>query len=267
METRIRAGMDTLWAATQEPDLHQRWDVRFGSIRYLTEAEAAGSEAVRGFRYATRIVPGLVIAGSGVSIGERIRSDGTCTSALRFWSPHPLSLIRTGSGWWRYVPQPDGTIRFLTGYDYEPGWGRLGPSADRAFRPLLGWATAWSFDRLRLWTDDGVDPRTALLAGLAWSGTRLTCAAAAIGVVRSLVRSPGCPHPVGAPPLLTTTRGSVLTGALAVAALRLPRPRSAPDAGRCLRVPPDALSRRTPSSMQRLTDQGADTGARERSTA
>jgi uncharacterized membrane protein YphA (DoxX/SURF4 family) len=26
------------------------------------------------------------------------------------------------------------------------------------FRPLFGWATAWSFDRLRLWLEDGVAP-------------------------------------------------------------------------------------------------------------
>lgn len=259
--------MDALWAATQEPDLHQRWDVRFGSIRYLTDAEAAESGAVRGFRYATRIVPGLVIAGSGVSIGERARPDGTCTSALRFWSPHPLSLIRSGSGWWRYVPQPDGTLRFLTGYDYEPGWGPLGPTADRAFRPLLGWATAWSFDRLRLWTDEGVDPRTALVAGLAYAGARLTCAIAAAGTAVSVARSLRPAAGSGAPATRSIALGSVLAAGLTVAALRLPRPRSAPDAGRCLRVPPDALSRRTPSSMQQLTDQTADTGGPVRSTA
>ncbi|MFN0090888.1 MAG: hypothetical protein ACKVWR_11560 [Acidimicrobiales bacterium] len=42
-------------------------------------------------------------------------------------------------------------MRFLTRYDYRPRWGRLGGLVDRwLFRPVFGWATAWSFDRLRL---------------------------------------------------------------------------------------------------------------------
>jgi uncharacterized membrane protein YphA (DoxX/SURF4 family) len=39
------------------------------------------------------------------------------------------------------------------------------------FRPLMGWATAWSFDRLRLWLEEGLDPiraaRQALVHGIA----------------------------------------------------------------------------------------------------
>ena len=35
VESRIRASMDQVWNATQNPDQHQRWDVRFGSIAYL----------------------------------------------------------------------------------------------------------------------------------------------------------------------------------------------------------------------------------------
>jgi hypothetical protein len=43
-------------------------------------------------------------------------------------------------------------VRFLTGYDYGTRFGLPGQVIDRlALRPLLGWATAWSFDRLRLW--------------------------------------------------------------------------------------------------------------------
>src|ERR1700722_11274047 len=34
VESRIRAPMDAIWAATQEPDRHQRWDLRFGRIEY-----------------------------------------------------------------------------------------------------------------------------------------------------------------------------------------------------------------------------------------
>ena len=50
-------------------------------------------------------------------VGERDLPDGSRTSALRFGSAHPLSIIREGSGYWKYVPTPDG-IRFLTSYDY-----------------------------------------------------------------------------------------------------------------------------------------------------
>lgn len=46
------------------------------------------------------------------------------------------------------------------------------------FRPLIGWATAWSFDRLRLWIDRGVPPevsmRMALIHGLARLGIAFT---------------------------------------------------------------------------------------------
>jgi DoxX-like family len=56
------------------------------------------------------------------------------------------------------VPTDDG-VRFLTRFDYLTRWGRLGERVDRmVFRPLFGWATAWSFDRLRLWLEDGSPP-------------------------------------------------------------------------------------------------------------
>ena len=53
----------------------------------------------------------------------------------------------------------DGRVRFLTRYDYETRFGPVGRLVDRLiFRPLIGWATAWSFARLRLWLEDGIDP-------------------------------------------------------------------------------------------------------------
>ncbi|WIB13372.1 SRPBCC family protein [Curtobacterium sp. MCPF17_052] len=94
------------------------------------------------------------VHGTGISIGERLRDDGTRTSALRFATDDGLSPIRTGRGYWRYVPTDDGRTRFITGYDYDSGWGPL----DLVVRPLLGWATAWSFDRLRVWLEGGAEP-------------------------------------------------------------------------------------------------------------
>ncbi|MEU6088162.1 hypothetical protein ABZ865_15315 [Streptomyces sp. NPDC047085] len=164
IETRIRADLDELWSRTQDPAQHQRWDLRFNKITYLPRAEGEPQR----FRYATRVLPFLTVSGTGVAAGEKERPDGTRTSALRFSSPHPLSLLAEGSGYWRYVPEADGGVRFLTGYDYRPRWGAFGAVADRlVFRPLMGWATAWSFDRLRLWLERGITPERALANWLA----------------------------------------------------------------------------------------------------
>src|SRR5919197_5241792 len=131
VEALIRAPLEEVWAKTQTPADHVRWDARFTSIEPL-----AGGR----FRYATRIGFGLEIEGLGESAAERRTADGAATSALRFWSDDPRSLIRSGSGYWRYVPTGEG-VRFLTGYDYETRWGAAGALVDRLlFRPLLGWA-------------------------------------------------------------------------------------------------------------------------------
>src|SRR5690349_12226555 len=101
--------MDDIWRCTQDPAEHQRWDLRFTRI---TRVSAAPDGVVR-FRYAVRVLPGLVVGGEGVCAGERHRADGTRTSGLRFASAERLSLIRNGCGYWRYVPTPAG-VRFLT---------------------------------------------------------------------------------------------------------------------------------------------------------
>lgn len=130
-----------------------RWDVRFSEI--VPERDTVDT-AVR-FTYVRRS-PVHDVHGTGVSIGERRRPDGSRTSALRFSTADPLSPIRTGRGYWRYVPTEDGRTRFITGYDHASGWGPL----DLVVRPLLGWATAWSFDRLRVWLEGGGDADTPI---------------------------------------------------------------------------------------------------------
>ncbi|MFL0390584.1 SRPBCC family protein [Curtobacterium sp. 179-B 9B NHS] len=149
VETVIDADLDRVWAATQDPEQHVRWDVRFSEI----VPEGAEDGAPTHFRYVRRS-PLHDVHGTGVSIGERRRPDGSRTSALRFGTADRLSPIRTGRGYWRYVPTDDGRTRFITGYDYHGGWGPL----DLVVRPLLGWATAWSFDRLRIWLEGGPAP-------------------------------------------------------------------------------------------------------------
>ncbi|MEV4412316.1 hypothetical protein [Catellatospora sp. NPDC049609] len=262
VETLIRRELDAVWAASQDPAQHQRWDARFGEIGYLPDEPGRP----RRFRYATRVLPGLVISGEGVFAGERSRPDGTRTSALRFTSDHPLTLIRRGSGYWRYVPTPTG-VRFLTGYDYTPGWGRLGPMADLVFRPLFGWLTAWSFDRLRLWLERGVTPRRALWHAVGEVTARLLlCVAIAIAAGSWSATGSGSGTGPGTrmgPATASVTTGlpgsldglpaGLLAGLLAAAVLVLVPPLPfTPAARRCLRRPPDRAAATAPTTLAHL---------------
>lgn len=128
--------------------------MRFGLIKYLTRVDGEPQR----FTYATTVAPGFTVAGTGESLGERDRPDGSRWSGLKFWADDRRSLIAAGAGYWRYVPTDDG-VRFITRFDYRTRFGFAGEAADRvAFRPLFGWATAWSFDRLRLWLEEGTTP-------------------------------------------------------------------------------------------------------------
>ena len=172
VEILIRGSMDELWEKTQEPKLHQRWDLRFSDIDYLPRSP----DEPQRFLYATRIGAGVRIEGAGESVGERADFGGQRTSALKFWSDDSKSLIKTGSGYWKYIPDSDG-IRFITWYDYRTRFGIIGRIIDKMFfRPLLGWATAWSFDRLRLWIERGVLPEVSRDRALVYSLCRLTVA-------------------------------------------------------------------------------------------
>lgn len=159
VEIVVRTPIETLWAHTQTPKLHERWDLRFSRIDYLPRSSETEPQR---FRYVTRIGFGLEVTGEGESVGEGNLSNGPRSSALKFSSDDARSIIREGSGYWKYIPMADRT-RFLTWYDYRTRFGGVGALCDRlVFRPLMGWATAWSFDRLRLWLEDGVDPTQAI---------------------------------------------------------------------------------------------------------
>jgi hypothetical protein len=168
VEIPIRGSIDELWEKSQNPQLHQRWDLRFTQIEYLPRH----ADEPQKFLYRTRIGFGLKIDGQGESTGTRDGDSGERTSSLKFWSDDSKSLIKTGSGYWKYVPElrgeragPEGlpyAIRFFTWYDYETRFGALGKLIDRSiFRPLIGWATAWSFDRLRLWMEKDIPPEAS----------------------------------------------------------------------------------------------------------
>jgi uncharacterized protein YjeT (DUF2065 family) len=172
VETRVQCPLENLWEYTQDPALHERWDLRFSEIAYLPRHD----DEPQRFRYETRLGFGLRIRGGGESTGTRNGVTGDRTSALKFWSNDSKSLIREGSGYWRYVPTPDG-VRFLTWYDYRTRFGPFGRMIDVLFfRPLIGWATAWSFDRLRLWIEKGIDPGLSMQRSLVHATARVALA-------------------------------------------------------------------------------------------
>src|SRR5262249_12296771 len=139
VEILVRAPMDALSAHTQTPALHEQWDLRFSKIDCEPRFDDGSPQR---FRYATRIGFGLEVSGEGETMGRRELPDGSSTSVLKFASDAPLSIIREGSGYWKYVPTRDG-VRFLTWYDYRTRFGPAGAIFDRiVFRPLIGWATA-----------------------------------------------------------------------------------------------------------------------------
>lgn len=108
-------------------------------------------------------------------------ADGVHTSALRFSTDDRLSPLREGRGFWRYEPV-DGGVRFVTGYDYSPGWGRL---TDHAVRPIVAWPTASSFARLRWWAELDEAPER-------WPVWR-----AVLGAPRALPRASDCTRTIG----------------------------------------------------------------------
>ena len=225
VEARIRASLPALWEATQDPVAHASWDLRFSSITLM--ASPAGEP--QWFRYENRTVPGAALTGIGISLGERHRPDGSCTSALRFRADSRLSPIASGHGFWRYVPDGD-AVRFFTGYDYVPGG--QGAALDRVLvRPVIGWMTAWSFDRLRLWLEHGISPRTSFRRTLAAHTVRA-------GVVVTALVALDAPVSV----------------AVTALTLLLPAPLRLPRARRCLRRPPRGGSDAPPVISERVDE-------------
>ena len=230
VETLIRGSLEEVWRKTQEPEAHKRWDLRFSSIEYLPRW--AEDEPQR-FLYETRIGGGLRVRGEGVSKGGREGERGERISSLKFWSEDRKALIREGSGYWRYVPREDGGVRFLTWYDYRTRFGPFGRLVDLAlFRPLMAWATAWSFDRLRLWIEEGVNPQAAARESAVYALARLATAGVWIyqGLVpkllyahedeRRMLRDGGVPDGAVRPALVLVGLAEVAFGSLLLFAWR-----------------------------------------------
>lgn len=171
-ESLIRADVEAVRRMAQTPEEHVRWDVRFTGIEYLPRPDP---EAPQRFRYSTRLGFGLAVEGWGET-RESKAADG---SALRFGSADPKAIILEGAGTWTYAQEGE-RVRFRTVYDYRARHGAPGGLVDRVlFRPVMAWATRWSFDRLRLWLEKGLAPELAMrlwllkralavLLGLVW---------------------------------------------------------------------------------------------------
>jgi len=153
VEVLVRAPLERVWELTQSTDQHPRWDARFTRI-IPTGLRDDGAQT---FRYELDLKV-HTIRGTGISLGEKSAAGGARTSALLFDTADRLSPLGAGRGYWRYVPHPEG-VRFITGYDYEPGYGAVGRLLDRLITRRVVWLmTAWSFDRLRLWAEGEAEP-------------------------------------------------------------------------------------------------------------
>src|SRR5581483_5695147 len=113
VEIAMKASMASVWEKTQTPNEHVQWDLRFTDIEYLSRPDTSQPQR---FLYQTRIGFGMAIRGEGETLGNQ-ESDSHRSSALKFWSHDPKSLIEEGSGYWKYILTPTG-ITFLTWYDY-----------------------------------------------------------------------------------------------------------------------------------------------------
>lgn len=154
VETSISSDMEKVWEASQNPQLHEQWDLRFSSITYLPKKE----DEPQLFEYKTNIGFGFSISGWGKSVGTFHAKDDSRTSSLHFGTDQKISPIKEGKGYWKYEPEQDG-IKFFTQYDYDVRFGTLGKMIDRLiFRPMMGWATALSFDVFKRWLEKGDTP-------------------------------------------------------------------------------------------------------------
>lgn len=156
VEIEIQDDIDRIWEYTQQPKLHEQWDLRFSSIQYN---DRLPGETLQTFTYSTKVMPGIQVSGWGESKGTHEKESGEKTSSLHFGTEQLLSPIAEGSGYWRYVPNEEGTT-FLTQYDYDVRFGVVGKLFDQLFRPFMGWGTALSFDVLKRWIELGESPKT-----------------------------------------------------------------------------------------------------------
>lgn len=156
VEIEIDSAIDEVWKASQDPDLHSQWDLRFSSITYLPKKD----DEPQMFTYKRSVSPLLTVEGWGKSTGTFNKDDGTRSSSLHFGTDQWFSPIKVGRGYWKYEPRQEATT-FLTQYNYDVNFGTVGKVFDAfIFHPLIGWGTALSFDVLKRWLEKGEVPRS-----------------------------------------------------------------------------------------------------------
>lgn len=156
VEIEIEDTIEKVWKYSQDPKLHEQWDLRFTSITYNDKLP---TDDLQTFTYSTKLMPGVQVTGWGESKGTHEKASGEKTSSLHFGTEQMISPIAEGKGYWKYIPHENGTT-FLTQYDYQVRFGILGRLFDQLFRPLMGWGTALSFDVLKRWIKVGESPKT-----------------------------------------------------------------------------------------------------------
>lgn len=156
VEIEVEDTIEKVWEYSQDPQLHEQWDLRFTSITYNDKLP---DDDVQTFTYSTKLMPGVQVTGWGESKGTHEKASGEKTSSLHFGTEQMISPIAEGKGYWKYIPHENGTT-FLTQYDYQVRFGILGRLFDQLFRPLMGWGTALSFDVLKRWIEVGESPKT-----------------------------------------------------------------------------------------------------------
>ncbi|WP_431026947.1 DoxX-like family protein [Lysinibacillus sp. LZ02] len=156
VEIDIDSTINQVWHYTQQPHLHEQWDLRFTKISYN---EKEYEDAPQTFTYTTKVMPGIAVSGWGESKGTHEKESGVKTSSLHFGTPQLISPIKEGRGYWQYIPNGE-RVTFLTQYDYDVRFGIMGRLFDQLFRPVMGWATALSFDVLTRWLQTGEAPAT-----------------------------------------------------------------------------------------------------------
>ena len=70
--------LNRIWKRTQDPDQHERWDLRFSEIDYLPREDGEPQR----FTYATSIGFGLGIEGTGESVATNEDGEETTSVAL-----------------------------------------------------------------------------------------------------------------------------------------------------------------------------------------
>lgn len=166
VETDINAPLEKIWEYTQNPKLHEQWDLRFSTI----SLNGPRDEQPQSFLYEKHLGFGISVTGTGAYRTKMMDDRDKRASSLKFKSSHPLSFIKEGSGYWKYMKTKD-HILFQTQFDYETKEGKGWKWADRFFfRPMMGVITAFSFGALKTWLEKGTHPRLLLERTLAHYG-------------------------------------------------------------------------------------------------